>query len=91
MQDQLIITKPDTLSELVSKAVRREFEAHQSLSDNDSQNEVFTNRQAMEYLHVSRSTLQRWRNEGKLPYRKIQGKILYTREDIESMLEEAAK
>jgi hypothetical protein len=90
MQNELIITKPEALSELVSDAVKREFEAR-AASTTSNDRKVFTNRQAMDYLHVSRSTLQRWRNDGKLPYRKVQGKILYTKADILKLLDEARK
>jgi hypothetical protein len=89
--EELIITQPATLSELISDAVRKELEARAISRTPSDSKEVFTNRQAMDYLQVSRSTLQRWRNERKLPYRKVQGKILYTKADILKLLEEAQK
>ena len=42
----------------------------------------------MEFLDVSRSTLKRYRLDGKLPYSKIGQKIYYRLEDIREMLEE---
>ncbi len=90
MNEELILTRSDTLSELVSKAVKKELDAREdSTTSNDGK--LLTNRKAMDYLHVSRSTLQRWRNDGKLPFRKIQGKILYTISDIKKCLEAAQK
>lgn len=89
--DEIIITKPETLSRIISKVVREELEAHiEKMEDSDAPNEVLTNKQAMKHLQVSRSTLQRWRNSGKLPYRKVEGKILYTKSDLNELLEYAA-
>lgn len=88
--EEFVITKRDTLSELISRAVRKELEAFKPQKNPDKEGRVFTNKQAMAYLHVSRSTLQRWRNDGKLPYRQVQGKILYTEKDLNNLLENAA-
>lgn len=52
--------------------------------------EVLSNREASEFLDVSKSTLQRWRNNGTLPYSKVGGNIYYKRADILRMLEEHA-
>ena len=46
-----------------------------------------TNKEAMEYLGLSRPTLQRYRASGKLPYSKIGGNIFYRREDVDALLE----
>lgn len=89
--DEIIVTKRETLLELISEVVREELEAlmkNKNVSGNE--NEVLTNKQAMKHLHVSRSTLQRWRNSGKLSYRKVEGKILYTKSDLNKLLEYAA-
>ena len=87
--DELIVTKR---TKLIESAVRKELKTClSSQTATDTGNEVFTNRQAMEYLHVSRSTLQRWRKNGQLPYRKVEGKILYTKSDLKQLLKSAAK
>lgn len=46
------------------------------------------NADLMQKLHVSANTLQRWRNEGKLPFSKIKGKIWYLESDLNDMLDE---
>jgi len=38
-------------------------------------------------LKISRSSLQDWRDEGRIPYYKICGKILYRESDIQALLE----
>lgn len=40
----------------------------------------------MEVLHVSDRTLQRWRKEGKLPFKKLGGKIYYLADDLDIIM-----
>ena len=46
----------------------------------------FTAKEVSAQLKVSRRTLQDYRNEGRLPYIQLGGKILYRESDIEKML-----
>lgn len=45
-----------------------------------------TDKEVSERLKVSRRTLQEWRNEGKIPYIQLDGKILYAESAIEILL-----
>lgn len=45
-----------------------------------------TDREVSEKLKVSRRTLQDYRNQGRIPYIQLGGKILYRESDIEKML-----
>lgn len=47
-----------------------------------------TDREVSEKLKLSRRTLQDYRNEGRIPYCQLGGKILYRESDILQMLEE---
>ena len=47
-----------------------------------------TDRELSERLKISRRSLQDYRNQGRIPYIKLGGKILYRSSDIERMLEE---
>ena len=46
-----------------------------------------SNDEAMEYLQVSRPTLQRYRDSGKLPSGKIGSKVIYRRDDLDAFVE----
>ena len=46
-----------------------------------------TDKEVSARLKVSRRTLQDYRNEGRIPYILLGGKILYRESDIEKMLE----
>lgn len=47
-----------------------------------------TDREVSEKLKLSRRTLQDYRNEGRIPYCQLGGKILYRESDILRMLDE---
>ena len=44
-------------------------------------------RDVCKILNLSTSTLQNLRNNGKIPFKKLNGAILYKRADIESLLD----
>ena len=46
----------------------------------------FTDKEVSTRLKVSRRTLQDYRNEGRIPYIQLGGKILYRESDIEKIL-----
>ena len=51
------------------------------------QKEVLSNREAQEFLDLSKSTLQRYRDDGTLPYSKLGQNIYYRRSDLHDALE----
>lgn len=48
----------------------------------------YTDDELSKKLKISRRSLQDYRNEGRIPYIKLGGKILYRSSDIEKMLED---
>lgn len=48
----------------------------------------YTDRDLSEKLKISRRSLQDYRNEGRIPYIRLGGKILYRASDIDKLLEE---
>lgn len=50
-----------------------------------------SDRELSERLKISRRTLQEYRNEGKLSYIQLGGKVLYKESDIERMLQNGYK
>ena len=47
-----------------------------------------TDKEVSERLKLSRRVLQDYRNEGRVPYCKLGGKILYRESDIQKLLDE---
>ena len=50
-----------------------------------------TDDEVSKILHISRRTLQDYRNSGKIPYYQFGGKILYEESDIERILKNGYK
>ena len=50
--------------------------------------EWLTNREAMAFLGLSKTSLQRYRSSGRLPFSKIEGSIFYRYADLVAVLEE---
>ena len=49
--------------------------------------EWLTNREAMAFLGLSKTSLQRYRSSGRLPFSKIEGSIFYRYADLLAVLE----
>lgn len=80
--------QPTSADELERLAQRRnEALESRSVGSDDDSTTWLTNEQLMEFLDVSRSTLNRYRMQDKLPYSKVGQKIYYRLEDIQELLE----
>lgn len=79
----VIIATHFELEELINESVKN---ALKDLHTDNGEKKIFTIRQASHYLNVSRSTLQRWRKEGKLKSIKVDSKVLFRQEDLDEML-----
>ena len=51
----------------------------------------YTDEELSKKLKLSRRSLQDYRNEGRIPYIKLGGKILYRSSDIEKLLQDGYK
>ena len=68
-----------------SSALERLFSSRKPTLDGES---FYTDEELSKKLKISRRSLQDYRNEGRIPYVKLGGKILYRSSDIEKLLEE---
>lgn len=69
----------------LSSALERVFSSRKSTLSGES---FYTDEELSKKLKISRRSLQDYRNEGRIPYVKLGGKILYRSSDIEKLLEE---
>lgn len=86
---KVVVSKSDLdrlIDASVERAVARKLEDVDPISEPPK--EWLTNKEAQEFLDLSRATLQRYRNSGTLPYSKIGSKIYYRYEDIVAVLKE---
>lgn len=71
--------------ERLSMALETLFLKRKSSLDGES---FYTDEELSQRLKISRRSLQDYRNQGRIPYIKLGGKILYRSSDVERMLEE---
>ena len=69
----------------LSAAMEKLFTFRKPTLNGDS---FYTDEELSMKLKLSRRSLQDYRNEGRIPYIKLGGKILYRSSDIEKLLED---
>jgi len=69
----------------LTSAMERLFTSRKPTLNGDS---FYTDEELSMKLKLSRRSLQDYRNEGRIPYIKLGGKILYRSSDIEKLLED---
>ncbi len=86
---ELIITSKSDLRDLIDASVKDAINSSSDIQKKDGVRPKpwMTNREAQAFYGLSKSTLQRYRNSGKLPFSKIGGRVYYKRSDIEILLE----
>ena len=91
MNNELITEKNERVSRFM-ESLERMLKRMESLSAGCrpvlNGERYLTDKELSARLKVSRRTLQDYRNEGRIPYILLGGKILYRESDIERMLEE---
>lgn len=86
----IVVPDKSELRSLVIEAVEAALDGRIRL-ERKRKKDWLTNKEAQEYLGLSRATLQRYRSPDSSPYlpsSKVGSKIYYRREDIEALLEE---
>ncbi len=69
----------------IASLMERLFAGKKPTLDGES---FYTDAELAEKLKISRRSLQDYRNEGRIPYIKLGGKILCKSSDVEKLLEE---
>ena len=84
------ITKDNEKVALLLEKMNRLMENMESLAENYKPvlggERFLTDKELSAMLKISRRSLQDYRNEGKIPYIQLGGKILYRESDIEQIL-----
>ena len=69
----------------IASLMERLFAGKKPTLDGES---FYTDEELSKKLKLSRRSLQDYRNEGRIPYIKLGGKILYRSSDVEKLLED---
>ncbi len=86
-----VITKKDERITTLFQSMERMVTAVENLVNNQrpllNGERYLTDKEVSQKLKISRRNLQDYRNEGRISYIKLGGKVLYRESDIEKMLE----
>ncbi len=52
-----------------------------------TEKQIFTDKEASDYLRISKVTLWRERKKGNISFRRAASKLIYTRQDLEDYLQ----
>jgi excisionase family DNA binding protein len=91
MSNQLITAENERVKSFfhslnrLSSSLERLFSFRKPTLNGES---FYTDEELSKKLKLSRRSLQDYRDEGRIPYIKLGGKILYRASDIEKLLEE---
>lgn len=92
MNENNLITKDNEQVVAFFKSLDRMLDGIENLTQNYrpmlNGERYLTDAEVAEKLKLSRRVLQDYRNEGRIPYCKLGGKILYRESDIQRMLDE---
>lgn len=91
MNENNLITKDNEQVVAFFKSLDRMLDGIENLTRNYrpmlNGERYLTDAEVAEKLKLSRRVLQDYRNEGRIPYCKLGGKILYRESDIQQMLD----
>ena len=94
MEDFILHSTPlDKFREIVREEMRKGFEEHFNSAANNKQptSKYWTRKKTAEELNITLPTLRKWTKSGKLKGHKIEGRVYYKPEEIDTSLVEQPK
>ncbi len=83
MNNIVLISIPiDELKNLIKDAVHQEF-------SQKKEKEILNFKQTYELLQISPSTLNQWKAENKIPFKKLGKRVFFSRSDVLAALKES--
>ena len=87
-----VITKRDEIVKLFINSTEQIIKSVNALRKKNrpfmNGHRYITDAELSKRLNINRRTLQEYRTQGKIPYHKFGGKVLYKEEDIEKLLQD---
>ena len=81
-----VLISPAELESLIRNVFREELAA----AGNQSKEKVLMNfNETIQFLGISRSTLNIWKSQGRLPYKKLGKRIFFNQQEILDALEDS--
>lgn len=89
--DPVVVTSATQIRALVHEAMEEFARLHfQRAEAPATSDDWVTNKELIRVTGLSKSTLQRHRSSGRLPYHKVGQRVLYRRADVDAFISSAA-
>ncbi len=86
MENKIIVIDPDQLKKFIKSAVAEVLKEKQE--NNDQQN-IMNFKETCEYLGIHPSTLNKWKAENKIPFKRLGKRIFFSREEVLNSLKDS--
>ena len=83
---ELILTTPNQLSEMIKKSVQDALEGDRKEKDSDK---LLDAKELCEFLGIHLSTLNKWKSESKIPFKRMGKRIFFKKEEVLAALEDS--
>ena len=86
MENKLVLIEIDQLYAIIKQAISEEIKK----KDNESQQkEILNFKETCEFLGIHPSTLNKWKAQNKIPYKRLGKRIFFERKGIQAVLKES--
>ena len=86
MESRIIVVEADHLIELIKSAVQ---EVLQENNENLDQKPIMNFQETCDFLGIHPSTLNKWKAEDKIPFKRLGKRIFFTKKDILNSLKDS--
>ena len=86
MENGIVVIETDHLIELIKSAVQ---DAIEKKEQNKNLKDLLNFKETCDYLGIHPSTLNKWKAENKIPYKRLGKRILFNKEDIMNSLKDS--
>ena len=86
MESRIIVVEADHLIELIKSAINEVLEKKEK---NKNLKDLLNFKETCDFLGIHPSTLNKWKAENKIPFKKLGKRIFFTKEDILNSLKDS--
>jgi len=81
---ELVTMQSEVFQEI--KSTMESINNRLTAKEKEPKDKWFDNQEVMQMLHISKRTLQAWRDEGKISFSQVGAKIYYRESDVNDLL-----
>jgi hypothetical protein len=85
----VLIMTPEQYEDLTKRL--DDLQKELSIKQKNPKEVIFDSQELMQLLHISKSTLQKYRDDGCIGFSQVNGKFFYRQSDINDMIEKNYK